>query len=250
MYLCNARSNSNQGAGTEGPWIDSTSKVWNFLTKISISGSVKWAQAKFSNTIPSTSSGPSAIRTLSGNNLPIDHNTGTFPVGKTDPAYSYDRNPNTIKAQTEKKYELPLNPTYSETPYCMSGGEVGIMLSGVMLFNAFDAQLRDAPAHELQDDCDGHPQEQGAYHYHSMSSCLKNISAATVVGFAFDGFPITGPKVGDKYLTTEDLDECHGITSTIVLDGKTTNMYHYVLTQDFPYSVSCYRGKPISYGNA
>jgi len=47
-------------------------------------------------------------------------------------------------------------------------------------------------------------------------------------------------------LTTDDLDECHGITSQILLDGKLTTSYHYVMTQDFPYSVSCFRGKAIA----
>ena len=66
---------------------------------------------------------------------------------------------------------------------------------------------------------------------------------STVIGWALDGFPITGPKVGaDNLLTTADLDECHGITSTITVDGKAVTMYHYVMTQDFPYSVSCFRG--------
>ena len=63
---------------------------------------------------------------------------------------------------------------------------------------------------------------------------------------AFDGFPITGPKVDDKnVLTTSDLDECHGITSTVTLDGKAVTTYHYVMTQDFPYSVSCFRSTPV-----
>jgi hypothetical protein len=54
--------------------------------------------------------------------------------------------------------------------------------------------------------------------------------------------PITGPKVGDNnILTTNDLDECHGITSTITLDGQPVETYHYVMTQDFPYSTSCFR---------
>ena len=63
-----------------------------------------------------------------------------------------------------------------------------------------------------------------------------------MIGFALDGFPITGPKVGtNNILTTSDLDECHGITSTITLDGKPVETYHYVMTQDFPYSASCFR---------
>jgi hypothetical protein len=129
------------------------------------------------------------------------------------------------------------------------GGEVGIMLSGVPLFNAFDAGLRDAPAHELQDSCDGHPQGSGQYHYHSLSSCFTDTKITTVLGYALDGFPITGPYVTDTtYLTTADLDVCHGITSEIVVDGTKKTTYHYVMTKDFPYSVSCFRAKPTRTG--
>jgi hypothetical protein len=121
-------------------------------------------------------------------------------------------------------------------------------LTGVPLFDGFDAELRDAPAHEAQDSCNGHPQVSGEYHYHSLSSCLKNVDEKSVLGYALDGFPITGPKIGtDKYITTDDLDECHGITSTIIEDGVPTTTYHYVMTYDFPYSASCFRGKPVEY---
>jgi hypothetical protein len=126
------------------------------------------------------------------------------------------------------------------------GGEVGIMSDGVALFNAFDAGLRDAPAHELQDSCSGHPQGSDEYHYHSMPACFTDIGETIVLGYALDGFPITGPKLGPHdILTTADLDECHGITSTVMLDGKPVTTYHYVMTQDFPYSVSCFRSTPV-----
>lgn len=121
------------------------------------------------------------------------------------------------------------------------------MLNGVALFNALDAGGRDAGAWEVQDSCDGHPQSDGIYHYHTLSSCIKNVSVHTVIGFALDGFPITGPDISSKnILTTDDLDECHGIVSQVNLDGKNVTMYHYVMTEDFPYSVSCFRGKPIT----
>ena len=238
IYLCNARTDE-QGGGAQanGPWIGST--TWNILNKISIGGSVSWPGAAFTNTVSGDS------RTLAGNDLPTSHTTGIFPVQSTDPAYQYDRNPNTISAQTLKDV-VAAHPVYSQTPYCM-GGEVGVMLTGVALFNGFDATLRDAAAHEVQDSCEGHPQSKGEYHYHSLSSCFKDVSEKTVLGFALDGFPITGPKMAEgKYLTTEDLDECHGVTSEIVLDGKNTVTYHYVMTQDFPYSASCFRAKAIN----
>ena len=237
VYLCNVHKD-NPGSMVNGPWMSTSS--WNFLKKVAIQGSVSWPSATFTNTVSGTS------RALAGNGLPISHATGVFPVASSDLASKYDPNPNTIKAQTIKD-TLPANPTYSSTPYCM-GGEVGVMLSGVPLFDAFDAGLRDAPAHELQDSCDGHPQGSGEYHYHSLSSCFKDMSVKTVLGYAFDGFPITGPVVSKgKYLTTDDLDECHGITSTITVDGKSKTTYHYVMTQDFPYSVSCFHGKPSTY---
>jgi hypothetical protein len=126
------------------------------------------------------------------------------------------------------------------------GGEVGVMLTGVAIFNGFDAGGRDAGAWEVQDSCGGHPQKSGEYHYHTLSSCIKDISVKTVIGYALDGFPITGPTVApNNILTTADLDECHGITSSYMVDGKTVTGYHYVMTQDFPYSVSCFRAQAI-----
>jgi hypothetical protein len=233
VYLCNARKD-NPGSMTNGSWIHGD--TWNFLEKISVAGKVTWPNALFTHTISA------GMRVLSGNGLPLNHTTGVFPVVSSDPASKIDKNPNTISAQTIKQ-SIPADPIYSETPYCM-GGEVGIMLSGVPLFNGFDAGLRDAAAHELQDSCDGHPQGSGQYHYHGMSKCFKDVSVSTVLGYAYDGFPITGPLVTKgKYLTTEDLDVCHGITSDVVVDGKKKSTYHYVMTQDFPYSASCFRGK-------
>lgn len=238
IYLCNVRKD-NPGSMVNGPWMHGD--TWNILEKVSAVGEVAWPNAQFSNLITGGN------RVLAGNGLPTSHTTGIFPVSRATEAGKYDPNPNTISAQTLKD-TLPANPTYSDTPYCM-GGEVGVMLTGVPLYNGFDAGLRDAAAHEIQDTCEGHPQGDGQYHYHSLSSCFKDISVRTVLGYALDGFPITGPMVAaDKYLTTEDLDECHGITSEVVVDGAVKTTYHYVMTQDFPYSVSCFRGKPTRTG--
>src|SRR5262249_12035325 len=151
-----------------------------------------------------------------------------------DPAYPYDRNPNSIQ-ENELTYALDATPEVAATPTCM-GGESGVMNTGVALFNGFDAGNRDAGAWEVQDSCDGHPQIDGEYHYHTLSSCIDEVGVGTVIGWALDGFPITGPKVGDaNLLTTADLDECHGITSTVEIDGAAVTTYHYVMTQDFPY---------------
>lgn len=227
----------NGGAGKRGPWFTNNNTEYDLNKKLHVIGNVMW-KADFSNTVNGTT------RTITTNDLPT-HPTGIFPIQASDPAYAYDRNPNTISGQT-LTYSLPANPTYNTTPNCM-GGESGVMLTGIALFNALDAGGRDAGAWEVQDSCDGHPQSEGEYHYHTLSSCIKDVSVHTVIGYALDGFPITGPQVSsNNVLTTSDLDECHGIVSSIGLDGgKTATMYHYVMTQDFPYSVSCFRGTAI-----
>ena len=240
IYTCDQYAQSfsmdKGGAGTRGPWFTNNNTQYDINKKAHIMGSVTW-QGDFSNTVSGDT------RTITTNDLPGDHTTGTFPVKSSDPAYAYDRNPNTIKAQT-LSYALTASPVYSATPQCM-GGEAGVMLTGVAIFNGFDAGGRDAGAWEVQDSCSGHPQNKGEYHYHTLSSCIKDISVKTILGYALDGFPITGPQVGSgNILTTSDLDECHGIVSTINIDGKLTTTYHYVMTQDFPYSVSCFRAKP------
>jgi hypothetical protein len=235
VYLCDAKFVPENQAGTSkrGPWFIGTNK-WDSGKKPAVRGSRKWT-GNITNTV---NGGQRAITT---NGLP-SHMTGDFPIAPTDPTYVYDRNPSSIKSQG-LTMSPSASPAYSATPSCM-GGEVGILLTGALLFNAFDAAGRDAGAWEVQDECGGHPQAAGFYHYHTLSSCIKDIGIATVIGFALDGFPITGPKVGNKnYLTTSDLDECHGIISEINLDGKKVKMYHYVMTRDFPYSVSCFRGK-------
>jgi hypothetical protein len=41
------------------------------------------------------------------------------------------------------------------------------------------------------------------------------------------------------------LDVCHGTTSVVLWDGAPRNIYHYVSTFDFPYTIGCYRGTPV-----
>lgn len=234
IYVCNA-NNEGGGAMVNGPWIKGT--TWVPKEKIAVSGKVSWPKASYLMSLLTTT------RKITSNDLPTNHTTGKFPIASTDAAYKYDRNPSSITAQN-LSFSLPLNPTFATKPNCIYG-EVGIMNNGVMLYDAFDAEKRDALAHEVQDEYQGHPNNQG-YHYHGFGDILKTYSVSDVKGFAFDGFPITGPKLPNgNYLKTADLDECHGITSEITLDGKKVSMYHYVLTQDFPYSVSCFKGTSV-----
>jgi hypothetical protein len=238
LYLC--RSGGLAGGGgafTRGPWFINDNTEYDVNKKVHVEGAVKW-DGQYTVDVAN------GRRTITTNDVPGDHDTGVFPVQPNDPAYQYDRNPNKISEQS-LRYDLSAEPTLLAQPGCM-GGEAGVMTTGVALFNAFDAGNRDAGAWEVQDGCDGHPQMSSEYHYHSLSTCIKDVNVSTVIGWALDGFPITGPTVSEgNVLTTDDLDECHGITSTINLDGKQVKTYHYVMTQDFPYSVSCFRAAAI-----
>jgi hypothetical protein len=243
IYACQqyaqSLSQGDGGAMTRGPWFTDNDTKYDVDAKVHVAGEVAWNSQ---HTITTDGS----KRVVTTNDLP-PFKTGVFPIQASDPAYAYDRNPNSITAQSIS-LSLAKNPTYG-APSCI-GGEVGVMTDGVMLFNALDDGGRDAGAWEVQDRCDGHPMMQGVYHFHTLSPCIKNISVHHVIGWAFDGFPITGPNVsGPKHvLTTSDLDVCHGITSKVTIDGKSVTTYHYVMTADFPYSVSCFRGTPVTTG--
>jgi hypothetical protein len=67
------------------------------------------------------------------------------------------------------------------------------------------------------------------------------------VGYAIDGFGIFGPRGEDgRIVRNRDLDVCHGHTHTIMWDGKKVVMYHYHLNGEYPYSIGCFRGKPVT----
>lgn len=238
VFTCNPRSYTGSiGAHARGPWIhDST---WDATAKIAVQGEVYWPDAFYRM----ERHGP--WRTFTGNELPVNEPTGIFPIRRTDPAYAVDRNPNAIVAQSTS-FSVPADPQEAASPSCVSIAMVGIALNGVPFYSALDVQGHDAPAHEVQDACSGHPRPGGAYHYHSPSNCIPNIRENNaLVGYALDGFGIFSPfNAEGKELTTNDLDECHGTTSEIPWEGKQVTMYHYVLTRDFPYTIGCFRGTP------
>lgn len=229
VYSCGPH-NGGGGAQVNGPWIHG--KTWDSTAKVSVQGSVHW------KSVLKISISGSKLK-ISGNGLP-SHTTGVFPIAASDPAYRYDRNPNSIQARSFS-YSLPANPKVASKPSCVAG-PIAVMLTGALLYDGLDAEGRDAVAHEVQDHCDGHPDPTGSYHYHSLSPCAKVGKSATLVGYALDGFGIYG---GGKSVSTADLDVCHGTTSVVPWRGKRVRMYHYVMTADFPYSLSCFRGTPV-----
>jgi YHYH protein len=227
------------GAFLDGPWIKSDG-TFNPDEKIHVQGNVSWPN--YSLNIAQNG----GTRAITTNNLP-NHNTGTFPVAPSDPAYNLDRNPNSISTQNIN-WSLPSNPSIASVSKCLGKGKIGVMTSGVVLFNALDGQNKDAVAHEIQDNCNGHPEITSEYHYHGGSNCYDEsvkTKQSTLVGYAKDGFGIYGNYENGKEITNEDLDECHGHVGTVLWNGSNQSIFHYHLTKEYPYSLGCYRGNPI-----
>ena len=237
LFLCRPQT-GGPGPQADGPWIHGS--TYDLTAKYTVDGSVDWPTAAFRARFKGGS-----LR-LTGNGLPR-HNTGTFPIQSSDDAYQVDRNPNSIRAQVLSQ-SLDGEPARRKKPQC-TGGQVGVLKSGASLFNAVDAQGKDAVAHEVQDTCSGHPQMSGVYHYHGLPACMGYGSKkkhSKVIGWALDGFPIYGPYGdGGNYLSNSELDVCHGITEKLKYRGEVRKRFHYVANYEFPYTVGCYRGTPV-----
>ncbi len=183
---------------------------------------------------------------ITGNGVP-SHPTGKFPVERTSKAFQYDRNPNSIQAYTVQ-YRIPIQPEIAEQPSCLPMGAMGIALTGAVFFNPLDAYFRDAVANEIFDQCEGHPQRSGVYHYHHLSPCLEQGEPnrhSPLIGYALDGFAIYGPRgENGHYLSNADLDECHGHYGKANPQNKASvTTYHYHANNEFPYILGCFKGK-------
>ncbi len=239
VYVCAPRQFQQPDRPSNPPWVDHASGTFDVTKKLFTQGNVWFDEAFFTVTTTDTE------RHFEGNGLPVNVPAGAYPVAVDDPIYPYDPNPNAIAAHTVS-FSVPRYPTVAATA-CCAYKQIGITLDGIELHLPFDGDGSDELAYQGQDVCSGAPQPNGAYHRHVMSECLPGIhDRVALVGYALDGFGIFSPfdKDGNE-LTSADLDECHGTTSEIEWEGQTVEMYHYVMTRDFPYTVSCFRGRPV-----
>jgi YHYH protein len=243
LYACRAGNPNAPGASADGPWLNVAAGTWDSTTKLAVKGEVSWQTAKYTETVSG------GKRILTSNNLPVDTKSGTFPIASDDPSFAYDRNPGRIAA-SDSIITLEETPVAGAKSSCMLEGPVGMLKNGVKIFNSLDGKGLDAVAHESQDLCQGHP-AMTTYHYHNIPSCLRNAGtgSSTVVGWISDGFPVVVERDASGALPTNaDLDECHGRTSPILLNGKVVTTYHYSATLEFPYFIGCYKGTPTKIG--
>lgn len=233
IFSCNA---SALGEALDRPWVDGEGVI-DLETKPVVEGEVTW-ESELEIIVDADE------RSIMTNGLP-DHETGDYPVEQDTEAFTYDPNPNGISAQ-DLVISVPADPVAAAEPSCLSLGPIGIALTGAVIFNALDAEVRDAVANELFDACQGHPAAGGIYHYHHHSPCFDQGASdehSPLVGYALDGFGIYGPHdEGGALITNAELDECHGHVGPAL--DSVVEVYHYHTTEAFPYTLGCYRGTP------
>ncbi|MEZ5012918.1 MAG: YHYH protein [Chitinophagales bacterium] len=144
------------------------------------------------------------------------------------------QNPNTI-AEYSYTFKIPLNPTENTSHPATPLGPIGVSLNGVPFFNQY-AGGGDPLTFEVNsfDQYNGHPQMQGAYHYHWEPLWLtENKGEDALLGFLLDGFPVYGPEENGVTITDADLDAYHGhfAATADYPDG----IYHYHITAEDPY---------------
>ena len=177
--------------------------------------------------------------------------------------------PNDLQAN-DLEVAFPTTPTERDVPGKMTFGPVGISVTGLALFGAFESaqdNYGDPVSDGLLDFCSGHTAQDGFYHGHARMDCLfdEPIQAGLVYGWLYDGYPIVSPwecaddactsleEVTSSYVRVDqnstgafdaweyregvgDLDECNGRTDA---DGQ----YRYYATDDFPYLPFCFHGE-------
>lgn len=236
-WSCVPGNPSAPGNIKEGPWIGE--RTWNLLEKFAVQGENSWEdQAVYRESTQEDT------RVLTTNKVPARGTTGNFPIASSDPAYEYDHNPGRVSV-SPSTVVVDRTPAKAASPSCLPMGAIGIAVNGVLLYNPLDARGKDARAHEMLDSCEGHP-SPSEYHYHAGSICAvaqPKPGKSVLFGYAGDGFGIylVRDKQG-RQLTNSDLDACHGRTAKVKWNGRKQKVYHYVVTQEFPYLLGCFAG--------
>ena len=166
-------------------------------------------------------------------------NVHKYAVAHTD-QHAHSAGHNMIEEQNIVM-RIPLSPKASSNPTDAPFATIGLAINGVSFFNE-----NAAPGDEITDElftfdqCSGHPQQQGVYHYHVDPVCLlrdlggdvisdsieadgktyhwikdSGNNASLMIGMLVDGFPVYGPTgTGEMdcngQLVTEEINDFNG----------------------------------------
>ena len=144
-------------------------------------------------------------------------------------------NPNRIMQQNIV-IKIPAMPSEATNKEPTPLGAIGISRNGVVFYNQYAGPNNQQLTNEINsfDQYFGHPQPQGAYHYHIEPTWLTaQYGRDAFLGFLADGFPVYGPEENGSTINNSDLDDYHGHShaTTEFPEG----MYHYHITDQDPY---------------
>lgn len=152
-----------------------------------------------------------------------DHRSNYFDSGDMCwEEYDHAENPNEI-ATRSYALTFPSAPDTTETSMQMIA-VVGLAVNGVPIYANFAAPGDDIFEEALTfDRCGGHPQMQGAYHYHSEPYAIS-YDDDRLIGVLRDGNPIYGRRDPDGTLPALD---AYGGHTAVTPHSPTTPVYHY-----------------------
>ncbi len=148
---------------------------------------------------------------------------------------NFNINPNRIVEQSIT-IRIPLNPTVASSSQATPLGAMGISLNGVVFYNQYAGPNNQALTSEIDsfDQYLGHPQQQGAYHYHQEPIYLTSTNGSNaLLGWLLDGYPVYGPVEDGQRVSNNDLDDFHGHSH--VTSDYPDGIYHYHITDADPY---------------
>ena len=195
---------------------------------------------------------------------PFDYRTNIYkyaPVYTDQAAHAAGQN---LIEQQAIIMKIPISPVEASPKQDTSLGTIGLALNGVSFYNE-----AAAPGDEITDElftfdqCSGHPQQSGVYHYHVDPVCLirdlggdvntesqqangqtytwledSGNNAELLLGFLRDGFPVYGP-VGNGEV------DCHDNPVTEPI-GQYNGHFH--CTAEFPDGIFHYHAKTANLG--
>jgi hypothetical protein len=130
------------------------------------------------------------------------------------------QNPNHIAAQS---YTIGFSTEPNTAGRTMMGAIVGLAINGVPIFSNFAAPGDDIYQEaKTFDQCGGHPQNTGVYHYHAEPYALS-YDDSRFIGYMRDGYAIYGRRDMDGSMPV--LDQYGGHTGTT--PDSAAAVYHY-----------------------
>jgi hypothetical protein len=193
--------------------------------------------AHFASSVTVTQDG--SVMVIQSNGIP-NHNSPYFATSDSRyEAYNgtnsaFAKNPNTIQSQS-LTFRIPANPAPATAHQSTALGPIGVALNGVPLYNQF-AGPNQPLTNEINsfDQYNGHPQQQGQYHYHFEPLYITAQGGkATLIGFLLDGYPVYGPNENGAPVLETSLDVYHGHTTAT--SEYPDGIYHYHATSTSPY---------------